>query len=210
MWSVTVPRSAPRRAAVAAVLLVATSSCAASVPVPGPAPSASAAASSGPSSSAAPSGASVTTVSCDTGQWRAAPISFSRHVAVPPVAIITGVRTATHPGCGYDRLVLDLTGTVRGYQIRYVTRVAADPSGKPIRVPGHSYLLITLQAAQAHADSGAATVPAHAAALGYPMLTGYALTGDFEGVVTFALGLKTATSIRVGELPGRWYIDVRS
>jgi hypothetical protein len=131
-------------------------------------------------------------------------------VAVPPVAIITGVRTATHPECGYDRLVLDMTGTAAGYDIRYVTRVAADASGKAITVPGHSYLLITLRATQAHADSGTATVPAHAAALGYPMLTGYALTGDFEGVVTFVLGLKSATSIRVGELPGHWYIDVRS
>jgi hypothetical protein len=42
------------------------------------------------------------------------------------------------------------------------------------------------------------------------VLKGYALTGDFEGVLTLALGLPGTTSIRVGELPGRWFIDVRA
>jgi hypothetical protein len=42
------------------------------------------------------------------------------------------------------------------------------------------------------------------------MLKGYALAGDFEGVLTLALGLQAPTSIRVGELPGRLYIDLRA
>ena len=33
---------------------------------------------------------------------------------------------------------------------------------------------------------------------------------DFEGVLTLALGLSGPASIRIGELPGHWYIDVKT
>ena len=46
--------------------------------------------------------------------------------------------------------------------------------------------------------------------LGYPVLKSYAVAGDFEGVFTIALALHGTTSIRVGELPGHLYIDVRA
>lgn len=46
----------------------------------------------------------------------------------------------------------------------------------------------------------------HPQVLGYATLAGWALAGDFEGVVTL-VGLRAATSIRVGELLGRLYID---
>jgi len=41
------------------------------------------------------------------------------------------------------------------------------------------------------------------------VLKGYALAGDFEGVFSLALGLAGPASIRIGELPSHWYIDVR-
>ena len=88
--------------------------------------------------------------------------------------------------------------------------MTADPSGKPIILPGQRYLLITLQPAQAHDSSDRSTVTRLAPALGYPVLKGYALVGDFEGVFTLALGLRGLASIRIGELPGHWYIDVRT
>ena len=46
--------------------------------------------------------------------------------------------------------------------------------------------------------------------LSCPVLKGYALAGDFEGVFTLALGLSGPASIRIGELPGHWYIDVKT
>ena len=199
------------RVATLAIVLAATSSCATSIPAPSPARPARAA-SSAPSSSAARSGPSVTpaAASCDTDPWHAAPISLTRHEAAPPVPIITAVRTATHRECGYDRLVLDITGPLPGYHVRYVTHATADPSGKAIALPGHNYLLITLRPANAHNDSGAATITRRAHSLGYPMLKGYALSSDFEGVVTVLLGLQSRTSIRIAEVPGHWYIDLRS
>lgn len=134
---------------------------------------------------------------------------MTRHVAARAIQAITAVRTAMHAECGYERLVLDIAGPLPSYEVRYVTQVVADPSGKPVTLPGRSYLLITLRPAQAHSGSGAPTIARSVQATGYPVLKGYALAGDFEGVFRLALGLQGPTSIRVGELPGHWYIDLR-
>jgi hypothetical protein len=40
------------------------------------------------------------------------------------------------------------------------------------------------------------------------MIEAYAVTGDFEAVVTVVLGLDDVVAYRVGELPGRIYVDV--
>ena len=47
--------------------------------------------------------------------------------------------------------------------------------------------------------------------LGYPMLRGYVINGDFEAVVNVALGPDDVAAFRVGEItgrPGRTYVDV--
>jgi hypothetical protein len=196
--------SALVRAAVMGAALVAASSCSAS----NPAPTANSASPAASPATASPGSSAV--ASCDSGVWRSAPVSVSHVVAVPAVPVVTAVRAAAHPECGYDRLVLDVNGPVPSYDIRYVTQVIADPSGKPITLSGHSYLLMTLHPAQAHTDSGASTIIQPERTLGYPVLASYAVAGDFEGVFTVALGLHGTTSIRVGELPGHLYIDVRA
>jgi len=197
-------------------LALAAVSCGTSTPAGGQqptsaaSPATSAAATAPP---AAPSSSPAVTgpaAGCDTGAWQTAPVSVTHHVAVPPVPVIARVRTAAHPECGYDRLALDVSGPVPGYAIRYVTQVTGDASGKPITMPGHRYLLITLRPAQAHTSAGAAAIPQQVQALRYPMLKGYALAGDFEGVVSLALGLQAATSIRVYESSGRLYIDLKT
>jgi peptidoglycan/xylan/chitin deacetylase (PgdA/CDA1 family) len=147
---------------------------------------------------------------CDPLAWHSAPLTVSHTPAVPPVPSVTGIRTGSHSTCRYDRIVFDITGSIPGYNVRYVSRVNADPSDLPVTVPGggSAYLLITLHPAQSHDNRGITTIAARSAALGYPMLKGYALAGDFEGYVTIALGLSATTVIRVGELSGRVYLDV--
>jgi predicted small lipoprotein YifL len=203
------------RAVVLLAALVAVASCGTSSPASSP-PSRSAAAPAGSTSagsapSPAPSPPAAAPVAgCGTARWQTAPAGVTRQVSVPPVPVITAVRTAAHPECGYDRLVLDISGPVPGYTIAYAKSVTADPSGQAITVPGQRYLVLTLRPAKAHTGSGAATITPRARVLGYPMLKGYALAGDFEGVVTVALGLREATSIRVGQLPGHLYLDVKA
>jgi hypothetical protein len=126
---------------------------------------------------------------------------------VPPVPVVTGIRYAAHSSQGYDRIVFDLSGGLPGYSVRYVSQVRADPSDRPVSVPGRRHLLVVLTPAQAHRDNGGATVSGvHRTDL--PMLKSYAVVGDFEGYVSIALGLDDVVGFRVGELPGRIYLDV--
>ena len=220
MRSIAHPSSLAR-AAIFVAVLAAVASCTTSTPTqnrapaPAPAPSVGPA---GPAQAVAPTQATpsphplapATGAACATGAWHSAPLNIARDVVAPPVPLVAAVRTATHPECGYDRFVLTFTGPVPSYYIRHVTQVIADPSGKPINLPGRSYLLITLRPAQAHTDSGTATITGRVQVLDYPMLTGYALEGDFEGVINLALGLHGTASFRAGELPGRLYVDVKS
>jgi hypothetical protein len=171
-----------------------------------------------PAASGPPSSGSAATTpasaaaqaSCDTDPWGSAPVTVSHTVPVPPVPVVTAIKAAAHAACGYDRLVLSLSGKMPSYTIRYVGRVIADPSGKVVSLPGARYLVITLRPTQAHRDSGTPTLGRTVSAPGFPRLVSYALAGDSEGVVTVAVGLSGTAGIRVGELPGRLYVDFRN
>ena len=127
--------------------------------------------------------------------------------AVPPVPVVVRVRSAAHPQEGYDRMVFDIRGALPGYTVRYVNEVRADPSDRPVTVPGRRFLLVVLTPAQAHDDHGSTTIHGvHRLAL--PMMRGYAVVGDDEGYVSIAIGLDDVVGFRVGELPGRIYVDV--
>jgi hypothetical protein len=139
--------------------------------------------------------------------WSTGPVTVAHTPAVPPVPVLTGVRSAGHPDQGYDRIVFDIQGSPPGYSARYVSEVRADPSDRPITVPGRHHLLIVFRPMQAHRDSGAVTVGG-VHRVGLPMLTSYAVVGDFEGYVSIALGLDEQAGYRIGELPGRIYVDV--
>jgi len=127
---------------------------------------------------------------------------------VPPVPVITAIRTGTHPECGYDRIVFNIRGPMPGYDIRYVSKAVADAIGPAGAVPGKWYLLITIHPAQGHSRSGASTIARRSKVTGYPMLSGYAVTGDFDGVLSVAVGLAKPTAFRVGRLANRLYVDV--
>lgn len=141
--------------------------------------------------------------------WPTHPVTVTHNVAVPPVPVLTGIRSAAHTSDHFERIVFDFATALPGYDVRYVSQVIADGSGSPITMPGHRYLLITFRPAQGHDDSGHATIAARQA-LNYPMLKGYVVAGDSEGVLTIALGLERTTGFTVNELPGRIYIDVAS
>jgi hypothetical protein len=127
---------------------------------------------------------------------------------MPPVPVITAIRTGTHPECDFDRIVFNFRGPMPGYDVWYVSKVVAGASGKSAGVPGKRYLLITIHPAQGHSGSGRSTIARLSASTGYPMLKGYAVTGDFDGVLSVAVGLAKATAFRVGRLRGRLYVDV--
>ena len=146
---------------------------------------------------------------CPAGRFHKPPITVTRNFSVPPTPVVKGVRAAKHPGCRFDRIVFDITVKNPGYSIRFVKHVIADPSGKIIKLPGRRFLLITLRPARAHRNSGASTLPRKVQVLRFPMLRSWVLAGDFEGVVSIGIGLHAKTSVRVGELRGRLFIDFK-
>jgi hypothetical protein len=139
--------------------------------------------------------------------WSSGPVTVKHNLAVPPVPVVTGIRFAARPREGFDRIVFDIPGALPGYSVRYVSQVRMDPSDRPVSVPGRRYLLVVLNPAQAHRVDGAATVSG-VHRVGLPMLESYAVVGDYEGYVSIALGLDDVVGYRVGELPGRIYLDV--
>ncbi len=174
-----------------------------------PPSSGSGAARLGPSPGSLAAAIAGASAGCDRTAWRSAPVTVTRTVSVPPVPVLADVRTAQHSECGYDRLVLDISGPMPSYAVRYVNRVTADASGAAITLPGRRYLLITLRSAQAHSEAGVSTISRNIRVPGYPSLRSWVLAGDSEGVVTVAVGLPAQVSIRTGELPGHLYIDFR-
>ncbi len=135
-------------------------------------------------------------------------MSVTHQVSVPPVPVATGIRVGTHADCKFDRLVVEFSGAVPGYTVGFVAKVIQDPSGKTITMPGSRFLVIKFSPAQGHNASAKPTLPTTVRAMHYPMLKSYDVAGDFEGVLTIALGLAGSTKYRVGELTGEVYIDV--
>lgn len=125
----------------------------------------------------------------------------------PAQAEVFALAIGCHPT--FDRLVLSARPGTPGYDVRYVARVVADPSGLPVPLLGNARILVVLRPARAHSSGGAALLPAAVTPL-CPNLRQVKRAGDFEGVVSVGLGLKRKTGFRVFRLtaPTRIVIDV--
>jgi hypothetical protein len=118
------------------------------------------------------------------------------------------IAVGCHPT--YDRFVIRARFARPGYRVRYVNQVVQDGSGLPVTLLGTKRLLVVLPNARAHtADGTTSLVPKVLTPL-CPNIRQAKLAGDFEGVVSFGLGLKFKTGFRVFRLtnPTRVVIDV--
>ena len=114
-------------------------------------------------------------------------------------------------GCraNFDRFVVRARFATPGYRVRYVRRVIADGSGLPVPLRGTKRIRVVVRNARGHTQGGMNLLPAVRTPL-CPNLRQVKLAGDFEGVVTFGLGLRRKTGFRVFRLTGptRIVIDV--
>jgi hypothetical protein len=104
----------------------------------------------------------------------------------------------------FDRFVIRARNARPGYDVRYVRRVVADPSGMTVRLRGTKRILLVSHNATAHQVARVKTPLC-------PNLRQVKLAGDFEGVVSFGLGLARKTGFRVFRLTGptRIVVDVK-
>ncbi len=122
-------------------------------------------------------------------------------------ALLEAIDVGKHEG--YDRVVFRFRNTVPGYRVAYVKRpLVEDGSGDPVTVAGKVVVGVRLEPAsgfdlsdEGHlvytgpkriegGDSGAAVVEE------------LVRTGDFEAVLSWAVGLDSATDFRVLRLDG--------
>ncbi len=130
---------------------------------------------------------------------------------------VTNLRYSSNTADGHDRVVIDLDGKATGYDVRYVTSPTFCGSGDAVSMPSNAkkYLQVTVRPANAHTDSGSNTYVGpgrlSTAKLSLGTVKAVRKTCDFEGHVSFVLGLDYKASFRVGTLssPNRVYIDIK-
>lgn len=124
--------------------------------------------------------------------------------------ILRAVRTGQHPGV--DRLVFEFDGPgLPAWQVEYVDRPVRDcGSGEPVPVAGEAWLQIQFDGAQAHTDAGAPTSGPRRRTLNQPVLRELVRTCDFEGQVTWVVGVAkpNAYTPRILTTPSRLVIDI--
>jgi hypothetical protein len=122
-------------------------------------------------------------------------------------AELFAMATGCHPT--FDRFVVRARLAKPGYDVRYVTKIVEDGSGKTVSLLGTKRIRVTVREARGHTSGGANLLPGALTPL-CSNLRQVKRAGDFEGVVTFGLGLRGKSGFRVFRLTGptRIVVDV--
>ncbi|MFD6972145.1 hypothetical protein [Streptomyces sp. NPDC059979] len=146
----------------------------------------------------------------------AAPASASTHTAAAAQAqaqtqtpLVVNARWGGH--ATFDRIVIDLQGYVPTVTVTPVSQLIYDGSGKPVPLAGKHFLEIRLNPAAAHNDAGQSVYKGPKLQKIYlSKLKGMALTGDYEGYVTFGAAFDTLPYYRAYTLhsPERFVVDI--
>jgi hypothetical protein len=130
-------------------------------------------------------------------------------VPMPGSAVLRDVRTGDQ--ATFDRVVFEFEGTtLPDAEIKVVERPIQCGSGLPVQVAGKVYLQVRLTPAQAHTEEGKPTLTNRGRKLNLPILREVRQICDFEGEVTWILGLAERREHKTMELQGptRLVIDI--
>ncbi|MER5811120.1 hypothetical protein ABT143_23500 [Streptomyces sp. NPDC002033] len=123
--------------------------------------------------------------------------------------LVVNARWGGH--CTYDRIVIDLQGAAPPVTVTPVSQLVYDGSGKPVPLPGTYFLEIRLHPAAGHDDAGQNVYQGpKLQKIQLSKLKGLALTGDYEGYVTFGAAFDTQPVFTTSVLhsPERYVVDV--
>ncbi len=115
--------------------------------------------------------------------------------AVPPVPELVQIKAGTHPAAAgqrsFNRMSFTFTTGFPSYRFEFTGQLVSDPGGKVIPLEGQGVLEIVFTQAQAHTADGtrSSVISQPAPHLGYERMAGYARGGDFEGVLTYGIGV---------------------
>lgn len=115
-----------------------------------------------------------------------------------PVDVL-GMRFATHPD--FDRVVIDLRGGRPQVRDGRSRRFFFEGSGKPVPIRGAAGVWISITGSGHDAAGNNIFRGPRIARPGFETLKALAITGDFEGQVTFAFALRQRADYTVRFLP---------
>jgi hypothetical protein len=125
-------------------------------------------------------------------------------------ALLLDVRSARHDG--FDRVVFEFAQTRPGYHVEYIdTPVRRCGSGEPTPIAGDGWLEVRFFVAEAHTPSGAPTIARREQHPALALVKELEQTCDFEGYVTWILGVSRPNKYRVLTLakPARIVVDIQ-
>nr|WP_030708292.1 hypothetical protein [Streptomyces sp. NRRL F-2580] len=152
---------------------------------------------------AAPASAATSTAAAPTTATATATATQSQ------TPLVVDARWGGH--ATYDRIVIDLQGYVPEVTVTPVPQLFYDGSGKPVPLAGKYFLEIRFHPAAAHDDAGQSVYHGPKLQKIYlSKLKGIALTGDYEGYVTFGAAFDTVPYYRAYTLhsPERFVVDI--
>jgi hypothetical protein len=152
----------------------------------------------------------ATTDPAGAATWTIGVTSVPAGVDVPPLPVLTSLRTGTH--AEYVRMTVEIGPDAPGppgYKVEYIDRPLIEcGSGAQIFPVGDAWLELRLEPAAAHTEDGQPTLGPREIAVEGPLLLRLYRTCNFEGVVTLVMALASPNPYRVLTLPDPWRIVV--
>jgi len=106
-----------------------------------------------------------------------------------------------------NRMSFTFTGAFPSYRFEWVRELVGDASAQVVPLRGTGSLKIVFTQARAHtADGTRSTIVSQPGRpIGYPFMTDFAQAGDFEGVLTYGIGLTLPIVQSNPQVPVRAY-----
>jgi hypothetical protein len=141
----------------------------------------------------------------------AMPGHVSHPSAVPPVPELVQIKVGSHPAAqgerAYDRISFTFTNAFPSYRIEFAGKLTGDPDGKVVPLGGQGVLKIVFTGAQAHTADGtkSSVISQPSPSIGLTRMTDYTRSGDFEGVLSYGIGITWPAGQPSRQLPVRAY-----
>lgn len=125
----------------------------------------------------------------------AMPGLVTHNYPVPPMPELVQIRVgdhhAEHGQRPYNRMSFTFTRAFPRYHFEWVSQLVSDASGKVVPLAGTDVLKIVFDQARAHsADGTRSTIVSQPARhIGYECMTDFAQAGDYEGVLSYGIGV---------------------
>lgn len=139
---------------------------------------------------------------------RLTPLATKAAACPVQMPLVLSYRVSGHSR--FDHLAFIFRGGLPGHEIAYAPRIYADASGLPVPLEGAAFLYIVLRVAHATDAHCRGTAAERTATPRLREILQVKPAGDFEGYVSFGVGLRRRSRYRVFEAqhPDRLIIDV--